>query len=499
MSLERQNRMQKVYSAMYESAVSMLSTAGLWAEKTRVGQWAAKKCVIDPEIKHLSGNPFVGSVSLFTRAQEILPTLKELTDQDPNGVCTCWLGTSRTFLITRPADLTRLMRFETHMKKPATENIAEVFDEKNTFNIPIDATWYQQHEIYDRNLHDVRRINDDISHIIDAHEQKLNAGETLELNKFFTDISIDVVAQLLLGTSSLANKIKGSSKTRLDVMHEAVEQVDQVILDVYENIKLQLKKLLHLSAPSSMINARELLRKVFKEYILKADREQVESTRSLYSDFAEEETDPAIEELAEKLKTDRALSVAAFLLFVGHETLAKAMSFCFRELIAHKEVAEKLKTELTESGRSEYLDCVVNETLRLHPPLPIYGRTVTADFDLKLEGSNKVLHFKKDDTILISPWITQRNNKIFADPEQFNPDRWANQKKPSAFMPFGRGMRSCPGLHMALAEIRWAIKILSNRLDLDSLPEHEMQGILNFKIKGTLQPVNPAHVRVRGR
>ena len=69
------------------------------------------------------------------------------------------------------------------------------------------------------------------------------------------------------------------------------------------------------------------------------------------------------------------------LLLAGHETTATGLAWAFDLLLHDREAHERLRAEL-ESGGHDYLDAVVNESLRVRPVVPFTGRELRADAEL---------------------------------------------------------------------------------------------------------------------
>src|SRR2546423_1484374 len=65
------------------------------------------------------------------------------------------------------------------------------------------------------------------------------------------------------------------------------------------------------------------------------------------------------------------------LLLAGHETTATALAWTFDELFRHPTALDRLH----EEDNDEYLDAVIKEVLRLHPPIAFVDRKLTADLE----------------------------------------------------------------------------------------------------------------------
>ncbi|CAG2178599.1 unnamed protein product, partial [Oppiella nova] len=111
-----------------------------------------------------------------------------------------------------------------------------------------------------------------------------------------------------------------------------------------------------------------------------------------------------------------------------------------------------------------YLNAVINETLRLAPPLSSVQRVSVEDYKL----GNTV---PKGTTLEFQPYVLHRDPLNFDDPEQFIPERFVNPTHhPYAFVPFGGGPRLCIGQRFALNEMRMCIAKLIHKYEFTTAP-----------------------------
>ena len=95
-----------------------------------------------------------------------------------------------------------------------------------------------------------------------------------------------------------------------------------------------------------------------------------------------------------------------------------------------------------------YLECVMNEAMRILPPVPLVGRLCTDDVDI---GNGIIL--PKGVQIAIDIFNLHRDEKIWGpDSKSFNPDHFAKanlaNKHPYSFIPFTKGIRNCIGVYI---------------------------------------------------
>lgn len=166
-----------------------------------------------------------------------------------------------------------------------------------------------------------------------------------------------------------------------------------------------------------------------------------------------------------------------FVFFVaGFETSSILMTFILYELAKNPQIQSKLRREvdtvlaksngsLTYDSLNElsYLDCVVNEVLRLYPPLINLQRIVTKTY--VVPGTEFVL--QKGDFIMVPVYSIQRDPQFFPNPTEFIPERFDDDNirniQPFTFLPFGDGPRVCVGQRFGMMEIRVGLVALISR------------------------------------
>ena len=151
----------------------------------------------------------------------------------------------------------------------------------------------------------------------------------------------------------------------------------------------------------------------------------------------------------------------ATMILAGHETTATALFWSLYLLALDPAVQEKLAAEVqsaTVDGsldieRLKFTRAVVDETMRLYPPAFLIARAAA--------GPDTIadMPVKKNDVVLIAPWLLHRHEKLWRDPNAFIPSRFMTGTPPDrfAYLPFGVGARVCIGAHFALVEATLAL------------------------------------------
>ena len=152
----------------------------------------------------------------------------------------------------------------------------------------------------------------------------------------------------------------------------------------------------------------------------------------------------------------------ATMILAGHETTATALFWSLYLLALDPAIQDELAAEAREApvnggldlDRLKFTRAVVDETLRLYPPVFLIARSAAAP-DV-IAG----MSIRKNDVILIAPWLLHRHEKLWRDPNAFIPQRFMAPAPPPdrfAYLPFGVGARICIGAHFALVEATLAL------------------------------------------
>ena len=172
---------------------------------------------------------------------------------------------------------------------------------------------------------------------------------------------------------------------------------------------------------------------------------------------------------------------ALTLILAGHETTANALTWTWYLLSEHPLDEARLHDEIdrvlqgrlptmADVGRLAFVERVVTESLRLYPPAWMVGRRAIDDYPV---GDYMV---PRRGMIFMSPYVLQRDARFFADPEQFQPDRWTPEFRAAlpkfAFYPFGGGTRQCIGEQFAMMELVLLVATVAQQWRLRLVPNH---------------------------
>ncbi|CAK6974741.1 steroid 17-alpha-hydroxylase/17%2C20 lyase [Scomber scombrus] len=201
----------------------------------------------------------------------------------------------------------------------------------------------------------------------------------------------------------------------------------------------------------------------------------------------------------EGITDDHVLMTAAEAFGAGVETTSTTLLWILAYLLHHPEVQERVQRELDEhvgsdravcvSDRSRlpYLDCVINEGMRIRPVSPVLiPHTAMTDSSI---GGHSV---SRGTRVLVNMWSIHHDPKHWDKPDLFNPDRFLDDQgqrvTPHCFLPFGAGPRVCVGESLARLELFLFLSSLLQRMSFrqpDGAPPPNLQGRLGV----VLQPL----------
>ena len=129
-------------------------------------------------------------------------------------------------------------------------------------------------------------------------------------------------------------------------------------------------------------------------------------------------------------------------------TTATGLAWSFDLLFRAPDKLERLRAELAEGGH-DYLDAVVEETLRIRPVVPWVGRKLSAATEL---GGYEL---PEDTVVMAAIYLAHTRPDVYPEPDVFRPERFLTARPDTyAWILFGGGTRRCIGAAFAQLEMR---------------------------------------------
>ncbi|THG04992.1 cytochrome P450 78A7-like [Camellia sinensis] len=217
----------------------------------------------------------------------------------------------------------------------------------------------------------------------------------------------------------------------------------------------------------------------------------------------------------EKLEEDDMVAVLWEMIFRGTDTTALLTEWVMAQLVLNPVIQAKLQHELetligtktvtdNDISKLPYLQAVVKETLRVHPPGPLlsWARLSTSDVHL----SNGMV-IPADTTAMVNMWAITHDPNVWDDPTVFKPERFLPSEVggvdvTSGFdvrgndlrlAPFGAGRRVCPGKNLGLVTVSlWVAKLVHHFKWVEDISAHPID--LSEVLKLSCEMKNPLSV-----
>ncbi|KAG6499232.1 hypothetical protein ZIOFF_038989 [Zingiber officinale] len=330
---------------------------------------------------------------------------------------------------------------------------------------PYGGYWKQMRKIYAMELLNSRRVKS-FAAIREVVNRKLTA-EIADKASAQTPFNLSQMVMSMTNELVIRAAFGDDCKQKaefLDLVRETLSYVTSfAVADMYPSLKF-LDTLTGLKF--QLERTRDKLDKIFEEII---SQRQV----ALAAEQAEE--DLLIDVLL-KLKDDRSLefpvtydSVKAVIMEIflaGTETASTVIEWAMSELIKNPKAMEKVQKEMREAMKGKtnleesdilkfsYLNLVIKETMRLHPPVPLLMPRVCKE-------TCEVMGYRvpAGALVLINAFALGRDEQYWgSDAESFKPERFEGGSVDFKgfnfeFLPFGVGRRLCPGITFGLSAV----------------------------------------------
>ncbi|KAK9744644.1 Cytochrome P450 [Popillia japonica] len=194
-------------------------------------------------------------------------------------------------------------------------------------------------------------------------------------------------------------------------------------------------------------------------------------------------------------------------MFGGHDTITANICWTLFLLGHHPEIQEKLYEEVhgilqhkstptlvSELSNMKYLECVIKETLRLYPSVPVVSRKIEQEITL---GEYKI---PASTNITLHIYALHHLPETFPNPNKFDPERFfpenSQNRHPYAYLPFSAGPRNCIGQKFVMYEEKTMLSSLINRYKVTAVDTRED---IKFSIGLVLKPLKGIILKLERR
>lgn len=279
-----------------------------------------------------------------------------------------------------------------------------------------------------------------------------------------------------LDLPTVMNELTVNIASRCLIGQEVRDQVDSGFADAYHDLQNGINTLgfffprLPIPAHRSRDRARRQVAEIFGRVMAERRRSGARP-----DDFMQSLMEASYSD-GRKLSDDEVTGILLTVLFAGQHTSAVLATWTGLELMRDPEYVERVRDETraiyAETGSMSLdglkqqvtMEHAVRECERLHPPLILLIRKVLRPISY---GDYVV---PEGALAMVSPAVSHRLPELFADPDRFNPDRFAppareDKQHHYSLIGFGGGAHRCMGKHFAETQIQAIWTVLLDRFD----------------------------------
>jgi cytochrome P450 len=437
------------------------------------------------------GDPVFGNSRQYARDPFDFLTACEAAYGDVVGVD---LGPLETYMLTNPADIERvLVGDHERYRKPAFQDDALGHLLGDGLLLSEGETWRRQRDLANPafDMSRIAGIADTMTRHAEAAIGEWSAGDELNVELEMARLTVRIIADAMLGVDLSEERVRSIQET-LEPLGSRFEP---------DPIRFVTPNWVPTRGNRAFEDAVDRLEDVIADII--AERRGTEGHR--------DDDDPPMDLLSILLRAEargeqtegQLRDEVMTMLLAGHDTTALTLTYACYLLSTHPEAESRVHAELdsvldgsptfADVRDLTYLDRVLQETMRLYPPVYVMFREPVVD--VKLGG----YRIPEGSAVMLPQWAVHRSQRWWDEPEGFDPDRWERDRRADrprfAHFPFGGGPRHCIGKQFSLLEAKLILAVIGREYRLDYLGDED------FDLRGslTMHPRDGMPMRVVGR
>jgi cytochrome P450 len=395
------------------------------------------------------GYPFVGILPMFAR--DPLHFLADTT-RHYGDVIRLPMGSKQAFLVTHPEGIKHVLQDQHRIyhKDSRMEKLRPLLG--NGLFISEGDLWMRQRRLmqpafHHRRLAVLATVMADATATMLARWRSMEHGRPLDISEEMTRLTLAIVSKTMFSTN---------------VEPEEADIAGRAFLSLLEHIKHP-QGLEFRQALSTLDGV------VYR--IIDERRQHQNAVDDLLSMLLEARDKDTGEGMSDKQLRDEVMTI----FLAGHETTTTALAWIWCVLAQHSNVERQLHAEVNNvlQGRPPtvadlpnliYTRMVIEETMRLYPPVWLTSRVPTTD-DI-IDG----YHIPAGASVFISPYVTHRRPDLWDDPQRFDPQRFTPEQAAArprfTYIPFGGGPRLCIGSAFAMMEAQVIVPMINQHYRL---------------------------------
>lgn len=286
-------------------------------------------------------------------------------------------------------------------------------------------------------------------------------GESIAIDRFMPDITLQIILQVVFGISP------GERYEKLKIMLGSL--LEDITTPWYSSLFFfpPLQQDLGAWSPwGHYIRRLEQINNLIYAEISQR-RFEDDSSRTDILSMLMSATDENGQQMTDIELRDQLVS----LLLLGYETTAAALAWVFYLIHSHPQVVDKLRYELGSLGDKPqpdaiatlpYLSAVCQESLRIYPIALICTPR-------RVKEPLQVSSYNLPSGAIVVPciYLAHRSLETYPQPDKFLPERFLQQKfSPFEYLPFGGGSRGCIGAAFSMYEMKLVLATVLSRFEL---------------------------------
>ncbi|KAK6634951.1 hypothetical protein RUM44_000198 [Polyplax serrata] len=321
--------------------------------------------------------------------------------------------------------------------------------------------------------------------LVEVLSEAAEQGEMMEMREFVARYTVEIIGDVAFGIQ--VNAMTEDSKFLLMGQKYFEPTKTERISQIISNTHPWLYKLLKLRSISKEVTEfftgvvrktmeyrrkNNIERNDFLHFLMKIDETSGTNLKDMEEMKGVKNYNTAVNENSIEL-TEGVVTAQAFVFFLaGYETSSSALGACLYELAYHRDIQDKLLQEVDEVIKKYsdityeslqdlvYVEQVLEETLRMYPPVGILLRKCTQPY--QIPDTNTVI--PKGCQMFVPIYAFHHDPEYFPEPEEFRPERFSEENRKNipqyAYMPFGHGPRVCIGFRLAMMELKLTLAMI---------------------------------------
>lgn len=452
-----------------------------WGRFQRIGGAAKAGAIPGPR-----GWPILGSLlEMGQRAHVRLASLAQV--HSAKVLMAFSLGETRVVLTSVPSVARELLNSSAFADRPIKQSAKLLLFDRAIGFAPYGDYWRKLRRIAATHLFAPKRLSAlepcrqyETSQLLQGIEDSMHSQGSVEVRGLLQKASVNNIMKSVFGRrydfSSSSAACEDGEATQLQTMtREGFELLGAFNwsdhLPVlkwfdFQRVNARCKKL--------VVEVQQFVQKIIDEHRRALQEEQCDGQKR-ETDFVDVMLSL---QSAEKLSDTDVIAVLWEMIFRGTDTTAILMEWILAEMVLHPDVQVRAHAELdrvvgqfrqveeSDVARLPYVQAIVKEALRLHPPGPLLSWARLATHDVDVAG----FHVPAGTTAMVNMWAITHDPDTWAEPGLYRPERFLPDEggvdvdvrgNDLRLAPFGAGRRVCPGRALGLATVNlWTARLL---------------------------------------